>query len=305
MRFLKFPLGLLRQPLTWAAFLAVWFLIRLLRKRSMKTRFRAIRWFIKFKFFWMRNKTNKNLALIRPDLDEKTIKKGVGQVTETAARSWAAMLGNGPDNLGQSKLEVRGMDPLLDYHRAGKKIVVVVGHVGPVDEAFAVFSHYNIRAYIPVEGVKPVWLFNLMTEHRRSFGDVVLEAVQKGETLKRARQNLSEGRIVVMTIDFQSRRGVKCQIGKGEASFPVGAVKLGLEEDAYIFPAFPSWGKNEEVIIEIGRPFKFPKTNDVAGDIERNTRWMIGAYGVKHIQPNWNQWLRAPYMDLEPVKDGN
>ncbi len=309
-RVLRFPLAVAKQPIMWLAFLFLWTLVRLIRNRSLETRLRVIRMMVRVVYVLAkgpRRRIKRNLSLIRPDLDSKTIDRGAWQVAETIARSWAAMLGdNGrtPEQL-KERLEVEGMETLLAYQRGGERVIVAVGHVGPVDDMFGVFSLYDLRVYIPVEPVKPKWLFNMMTKYRKDFGDVVLEPVERGRTLERARVMLQKGRIVVLTIDVTQNdptRGVKCQIGKGEARFPVGAAKLGLAEHATIVPVFLSLSENGKSKIVVGEPIALERTGNPNLDIEINTRRLIKDY-APHIQKHWDSWLRALWANLEPVSD--
>lgn len=313
MRIVRDVTGILKQPIVWILFFFLGTLVYTLRHRSLQTRFRILRafaWLIHGVAFGPRARIRKNLSFIRPDLSEAEINRGSWRVTKAIAWSWAAMLGNGrssPPLTTDDTFTVEGIEPLVVCHKAGKKIIAVVGHVGPVDDMFRIFSLHDLRAYIPVEHVKPAWLLDIMTRSRAVFGDVILEPVERKYTLDRARSHLSSGRIVVLTIDVtkKDKRGVRCRIGDGEAWFPVGAVKLGLEEDAMIFPVFPSWDNQRRIRIVVSTPFEFIKTDDSSRDIEINTRRLIENVYGPHIQAHWDMWLRALWAHLEPVKNKN
>jgi lauroyl/myristoyl acyltransferase len=102
---------------------------------------------------------------------------------------------------------------------------------------------YELKVYVPNEPVKPRWLFKLMERLRLRFEGIIFDPVAKGETISKAARHLEAGRIVVLLIDIPKKAGsgVLCQIGNGEAWFPVGPVKLALEQGATIFPVFPLW----------------------------------------------------------------
>src|SRR3989338_1848834 len=261
MRIVRGGIGILKQPMVWMLFFFLWTLVYTLRHRSLKTRFRilcVLAWIIHGVAFGPRARIRKNLSLIRPDLAKQEIDRGSWRVTKAIAWSWAAMIGNGrssPPSISDDTFTVTGIEQLVAYHKAGKKIIAVVGHVGPVDDMFRIFPLHDLRAYIPVEPVRPAWLLDIMTRSRKVFGDIVLEPVERKHTLERARSHLSSGRIVVLAIDVtkKDKRGVRCRIGDGEAWFPVGAVKLGLEEDAMIFPVFPSLDSQRKILIMVFR----------------------------------------------------
>jgi len=96
--------------------------------------------------------------------------------------------------------------------------------------------------------------------------------------------------------------GVRCRIGGAQARFPVGAVKLALEQGATIFPIFPSWGQKRKLRVIVGPPFELIKTGDSKRDIETDTRRLIEELYAPHIQENWDSWIRALWSKLEPVR---
>lgn len=311
---MKFFTRLAKKPITWCGLFVLWILIRSLRRRSPETRFRVARFLARMVFVCSRGprkRIEKNLCLIRPDLDSAAIKKGSWQVAETIARSWSAMLGNGLYNSNASvrkRLTVSGIRKLLGYHRSGERVVIAVGHVGPIDDMFGVFSLYKLRAYIPVEPVRPRWLFNMMNQHREAFGDVILEPVEKGKTLERAARHLADGRIVVLTIDVtrnSPRGGVRCRIGNGVSYFPVGVAKLALGEGAIVLPVFLSVDSKGKNRMRVGNPFEITRTGNEERDIETNTRRLVEEVYAPHIQRNWNSWLRPLWANLEPAEDVN
>lgn len=93
-----------------------------------------------------------------------------------------------------------------------------------------------------------------------------------------------------------------CKIGKAQVRFPVGAVKLALEQNATIFPVFPSWSKNGKAKIVIAPPFELSKTGNINQDIEINTCRLIEEVFAPHIQENYDCWLRLLWADLEPAE---
>lgn len=306
-------LGASWQFVKYGVFRALFPLVRILylilRKRSLKTRFKVIRALLFF-IYWLwagrRVRTTKNLALIRPDLDEREIAKGSWRVIETVARSWAALIGNEYISVDEvmAKLEVKGIEPLLEYHRRGKKIIVVADHVGPFDEMVGIIPFFGLRIYVPSEPIKPGWLLKLMMSLRLQFGDILFEPVAKGKALARSAHQLADGRIVLLMVDVvrYDRSGVVCRVGRAKGRFPVGAVKLALEQEAAIFPCFPTWGQDGQIKVTLGLPFELIKSGNMSRDIEANTRRLIEEVYAPHIQEHWDSWVRALWSRLEPVE---
>lgn len=308
MRILKVPSWFLRLFRGGFFFLFVWTTYLVLKKRSLDTRFRICCILATIIYWFYRNgrkRITRNISLIRPDLNEIQIAKGRWQVVRTIARSWAAMLGNESTTLEEiaGKLKIEGeIEQLLSSHRTGKKIIATMVHTGPVDEMVGIIPLLGLQIYVPAEPVKPKWFFNLMMRLRLRFEGIVYEPVEKGQTLARAARHLSEGRIVLLAVDLPRREGgVLCRIGNARAIFPVGSVKLALEQDATIFPVFPSWEENWIVKVKIGAPFVLIKTGNIEEDIRTNTRRLIGIY-KDHIQENWWSWLRLLWSEFEEVE---
>jgi len=306
-KILKIPGWFIKLFAGWLFFLFVWGTYRILRRRSLNIRFKAtliLAFLIYCLFKGKRERIKRNVALIRPDLTEQQISQYAWRIVRTIARSWAAMLGNEFAALEEisRKLKAEGeIEQILSYHQTGKKTVATMVHVGPVDEMAGIIPLFGLNVYVPAEAMKPKWFFNLMMRLRLRFEGIIYDSVEKGQTLLRAAQHLSDGHIVLLAVDLprKSGNGVSCQIGKARAIFPVGAVKLALEQNATIFPVFPSWEEDWTVKVRIGEPFVLIRTGDMAQDIEINTRRLIEEIYAPHILENLDSWLRLPWNDLE------
>jgi len=285
------------------SFLFVWGIYLILRRRSLNTRIRVtliIAFFIYLLSKKIRERIKRNILLIRPDLTNRQVSQYAWQVVKTIAHSWAAMLGN--KFLRKEEIprivEVQGAEPVLRCYGEGKKVIITGVHIGPVDRTFAGIALYRLPFYIPVEAIKPKWLLDFMMRLRLQFGDIIFEEVERGETIPRAARYLSEGRVVILVVDTTVRgnTGVLCRIGKAQIRFPVGPVKLALEEDATIFPIIPSWREDGKAIAAIGPPFELIRTGDEKKDIETNTRRLIEEIYGPHIIANLSSWQSLPRL---------
>ncbi len=288
----------------------VWLIYWTLRKRSVKTRFKVIHTIISLIYrLWRggRARLRRNLSLIRPDLEENEIERGSWRVIETLAWTWAIMLGNEYMSPSEVKemLELEGIEKFLEYYHGGKKLIIVADHVGLFDQMVRIGSLFGLRGYVPVEPIKPAWRFKLVARLRAYSADILFEPTEKGKTLARAAAHLADGRIVFLMIDVptQEGSGVPCRIGASWAKFPVGAVKLALEQDATIFPFLPSWTRDQKVKVVIGPPFELTRTGDLNQDIELNTRRLVEELFAPHIQENWDSWLRSLWSNLSKAPE--
>lgn len=309
MKILKAPAWFIKLLKGLSLFLLVRIIYLVIRKRSFSVRikfavFTTILIFLCYKKG--RERIQSNISLIRPDLSEKERNRIAWQLARTLARSWGAMLGNEFTSLEEMarRIKTKNSEILLDRYKKGEKIVVTAAHVGPIDEMFGVIALFGVKVYIPAEPIKPKWLFNLMMRLRLRFGDIVYEEVKKGKILPNAARHLLDGRIVVLAIDMtrQDDSGVICRIGNAQARFPVGAVKLALEEEATIIPIFPSLTKDNKTQIEIGSPFRLIRTGNMKKDIENNTRRLIEVVYAPYFLKNLDSWLRLLWSKLEPAE---
>lgn len=296
----------------WIAFLLIWFVFMILHKSPYEVKYKFML-ALQNTIFWLnrngRARIKRNISLIRPDLTKDEISEGYKTVIRTIARSWTTIIEiRGKESITEedikNTLTVDGeIEEILEYHHSGKKIVVVIPHIGPVDAMFGVGTLYELKIFAPVEAIKPRQLFNLITSLRTKVaGDIIIEPVERKKTLSRSAHFLSNGRIVVLAIDIIKKSGgVSCRIGNGVANFPVGAAKLALEEDAIIWPVFPSWGNDQKSKMIIGKPFFPERTGNMNHDIEVNTRRLIEEVFAPFIQDNWDTWVRLAWADLKSV----
>jgi lauroyl/myristoyl acyltransferase len=207
-----------------------------------------------------------------------------------------------------ARLRVEGIKPLLDCYRENRKIIAAAVHTGPVDKMGGVVPLFKLKVYAPVEATKPDWLFKLMLRLRLEFQGFTFDKVERGMTLNRARHNLRSGKIVLLLVDAlreDKNGGVACRIGNARVMVPVGAIKLALEEDAILFPIFPSWDEESDefgVKIVVGAPFELIRTGDARRDIGLNTQRLIEEVFALHIQRNVASWQRLLWSKLEPVE---
>lgn len=259
---------------------------------------RLLLWGLKPK---IRAKFKRNAALIRSDLTDTEIKTGARQLLKILARSWAMLFEKKP--AAAQQIEVLGMQKLLEHHARGEKAILTVAHIGPIDEIFmSLITLFPLSLYIPAEPVRPAWIFRLVTHLRAIRGDVVLEPVVKGGTLNAAARHLREGRIVVLTIDVAGKNsGVLCSVGNGRARFPVGAIKLAIDQKAAIFPFLVSITPSGKLKVVVGQPLELFKTEDAKENIEINLKRLIEEIYAPNIRQCWDMWLRLLWIDMEPL----
>jgi len=304
----EIPSWFIKLFASWLFFIFVWTIYLAFRKFPFNARLKITILIAALIYFFVKKgkeRIKRNIALIRPDLNKKQINESSFRLAKTIARSWAAIIGNEftkPEQL-VVKVEVQGIERLLKYYKSGEKIIVTVAHIGPIDEMAGIISLFNLKVYVPVEPIKPKWLFKLMQRLRLRIGDIIIEPVERGKTLSRAAHYLKSGRIVILAVDVTRNNGsgVICKIGEAKAKFPVGAVKLALEQEAMIIPVFPSFPNGKKAKLEIGSPFELLKTNNLETDIESNTRRLIENLYAPYIQENYDCWLRLLWSNLEPV----
>lgn len=287
-------------------FAVIFFLV--VRKLSFKTRVKILT--VLSHFLLMRtgrlDRLKRNVVFLRPDISDFELQQGIRHLVRTVARSWAALIGNEhvtPDDF-KSRVEVENIDFLL--RNAGfRKIVIAAAHVGSVDELLGVFPAYHLKVYVPTEAICPKWLLRFTIRMRSKFEGVTIEPVERGKTLQTCARHLAKGGLVALAIDIvrKGQRGVKCRIGRTSAVFPVGAVKLAIEEQALLIPALPYGSDSGKQKIVFLPPFELSHTGDAVHDVEENTRRFIEQIYVPHLIENWQYWTQILWSDFEERED--
>ena len=254
--------------------------------------------------FWGggRKRLLTNLALVRPDF-EPELHQHAAQLRRAMARTWSFLLGRGKVNLEELRERIEGAEPLLARYHAGEKLVVTAVHVGPVNELVPAVAALGVEIFAPAEAIPPL-LYGLMARLRMRFGGIGFDRVEKGETLKRCAAALNKGRIVAFMVDMdrEEERGVLCRIGGACAYFPVGAVKLALEQGATIIPVFPYYDQDWVPHLRVGEPFELYPTGNSATDIELNLRRLVEEVFAPHIERYCDTWWRHFWAKLRPVE---
>lgn len=236
----------------------------------------------------------RNIFLIRRDLvnDEED---AAWINVKTLVYSWSSLLGTERANLSKVRKRIIGGEDVVATVRAGKKVVVVFPHVGDINSLTAALKALDLEAFIPAENLPPI-IFKLMAGLRSRHGNIEFAPVQKGQTKQICLQKLSEGKIVGLAMDIttQKGRGVDFIIGKGEATFRVGAVEIAQTAGAELFLAFPKWdGKQTYLMVE---PFAL----DGGRSAENNTLRVLNEYR-DYLQANVLKWWRVGFMDIREV----
>lgn len=263
--------------------------------------------------FWggARTRLRTNLVLVRPDY-EPQVGRRAAEFREVMARTWSFLLGRG--NLDPEELRGRidGAQPLIDRYKAGEKLVITTPHVGPVNELAPAVAALGVRAFVPTEAV-PSLLFGLTARLRERSGGVGFEPIRRGEALRRCAQELDRGRgradeniVVILAVDMdrEDGRGVLCRIGGACSYFPVGAVKLALEQGAAIIPVFPYYDEAWVPRLRIGEAFELHTSGDSNADIELNTRRLIEEVYAPFIEDHCAAWWRHIWAKLQPAPRG-
>ena len=241
-----------------------------------------------------RERIERNLFLIKPSLVNNR-KEAAWINVKTLVYSWSSLLGTERVNLPKIRKRIIGGESIVVAVRAGKKVVVVFPHVGDINSLTAALKALDLEAFIPAENLPPV-IFKLMSGLRSRHGNIEFAPVQKGETKQVCLQKLSEGKIVVLAMDITTKKGkgVDFVIGRGEATFRVGAIEIAQQAGAELFLAFPKWdGKQTYLTVE---PFALAYGRSV----ENNTLSVLCEYR-NYLQANVLQWWRVGFMEVREI----
>ncbi|MDP2671160.1 MAG: hypothetical protein Q8P13_01730 [bacterium] len=251
-----------------------------------------------FGWFWIGRRMNSNLRLLRPDLNWAQRLMVTVRNIWTLTRAWTFLLSNEEIAPEDMQARVEGAEPLLESYNAGTKTIVAFVHIA-VNELVPAVSALGVRAFAPAEAI-PELLYQAMARLRARHGNVEFTRISRGQTLPVCRQKLAEGWIVVLALDMIRQAGsggVLCRLGTAKGYFPVGAVKLALEEEASLWLALPYYDQKGVARLRIEGPFELTRTGEVVADIESNTCRLVAAY-ESFILERLADWWQLPWVKL-------
>lgn len=259
-----------------------------------------VRYFVLLPFVWFlfqllpsrKQKIKDNLVLIDPRLSGSELDKAAWENVKTLLRSWSSLLSTSKDK----PPKISGGQLIVEPYNQGKGIVVVFPHVGPLNELASAIAALNVQAFVPAEAIPPL-LFKLMSGLRARHGNIEFAPVQKGKTLEKCAQKLSEGKIVVLAMDIATSnrsKGYLLSIGKAQTIVSIGAVKLALENDALMFLAYPSWDNLGRPFVSI-REFQMVRAGD---ELERKNSVNLLAEYEDFLSEKYRHWWRLPLVTM-------
>jgi len=290
----------------------IFIIYRTLRSRSPATRYKVARAMAvaTYKIRWgLRNRIKRNLSLVRPDLQGEELEAKAKEVVDTIAREWAVLLGSEDADVCEAaqRIDVEGAEKILrrlectGQNVTALNVIIAPIHLCSIEGVLDCLDIFQVPTYAPIERINPEYLLRLSLRLRGGHEFLRLEPRQRGQTYRRMVERFRCGWAIAPLVDIQAKKsGVLCRIGNGQGRFETGAVRLALEEDGTIFPAFVVRQDGQyKVVVEDS--LELVKTGDREADIEINTRWLIEGRVAPRIQSCPGQWMRAPWADLEPV----
>ncbi len=268
------------------------------RKRLTKARVWADRIFR----IWRRRRRQieKNLSLLRPDLDGDEIREQARQVARTIAEDCTFVLFHKDPDLFKDTVRVGlGMFEVSRLHKAGQPIVLVANHVGRFDAAAPKIKELDLNLTVVVESIRFV---GRIFDRSREYHGAHLEHIRGRGTSERAEQRLLLGDVTMVLIDiFRDPRpdDVVCQVGNAEVGVVTFPARLARKYQAKIYTLELDWDPETATLDLDASPFPCNWTDDQEADVRRVTE-QLGQHAIQRILGSPGEWMQAASLFLKP-----
>lgn len=194
---------------------------------------------------------------------------------------------------------MEGEEYLRNAVEGKQGVVLISAHMGNWEVGLHYTNYYG-KPMLGVAAKMPYgWADILLSRSRSRLGNTFID--KKG-ALPKITEALRRGEAVGMLID-QSRRkhGVEVTFFGRKATASPAAALLALRCKSLVLPAFFIRGPDDELTIQVKKPFALTRTGDLRLDIQSNTQRMIDIVEemVREYPDQWF-WLLKPWKVHHP-----
>ncbi|MDD5506457.1 MAG: lysophospholipid acyltransferase family protein, partial [Candidatus Omnitrophica bacterium] len=172
-------------------------------------------------------------------------------------------------------IEIEGKEYIDQAFSKGKGVIFVGIHAGSWELSNVICSSIGFPFNVLVRGQEKRLLNSLLNEYRKRKGCKIIERKNEIRQLIEALKN-NEG--IGITVDQGGKTGMPVEFFGKDASMPTGAIKLALNYDALILPAFYTRldGPYQRVMIQ--PPFEMTRTKDKEKDLRGNLQRLTALF---------------------------
>ena len=237
------------------------------------------------------------------EASEREVRRAAREVFRNAARYYADLIYVPRMDLqrfAREKLELTGLEYILDAQRAGRGVVVTGAHFGNPDMATQGLAASGLRVLGLTEPLQPQALSDFTHWLRSHHGHEYRPATFGG--IKEAVRQLKRGGILCILSDRDvGGTGVPMEFVGAEASIPLGSVDLAMRTGADLIPAWARRLPGYRFEARIGPPVEPVRTGDYDADVRATARRLLAVF-ERELRADPGQWavLEPIWGDGEP-----
>ncbi|MCH8901618.1 MAG: hypothetical protein IIC88_04900 [Chloroflexi bacterium] len=237
--------------------------------------------------------------VLGPEASEREVRRTAREVFRNASRYYADLIYVPRMDLqrfARDKLELTGLEYILDAQRAGRGVVITGAHFGNPDMATQGLAASGLRVLVLTEPLQPQALSDF-THWLRSHHGHEYRPADFGGVKAAVRQLKRGGMLCILSDRDVGGTGVPMEFFGAEASIPLGAVDIAMRTGADLIPAWARRLPGYRFEARIGPPVELVRTGDFDADVRANARRLLAVF-ERELRADPGQWAV-----LEPIWD--
>ena len=233
------------------------------------------------------------------EASEREVRRTAREVFRNALRYYADLIYVPRMDLqrfAREKLELTGLEYILDAQRAGRGVVITGAHFGNPDMATQGLAASGLRVLVLTEPLQPQELSDF-THWLRSHHGHEYRPADFGGVKAAVRQLKRGGMLCILSDRDVGGTGVPMEFFGAEASIPLGAVDIAMRTGADLIPAWARHLPGYRFEARIGPPVELVRTGDFDADVRANARRLLAVF-ERELRADPGQWAV-----LEPIWD--
>ncbi len=233
----------------------------------------------------------RNLSLAFPDLGPRERERLTRDFWNRIGRTFAEFPLMDRITPASGRVEVVGLDRLLELKSARRPAVLISGHLSNWEAMMAVIVHSGLDCRVSYRPANNPYMDRRIVESRRRYG-VRLEAARGGEGTRGLISALSGGAAVAMLNDQRDSSGVEAPFFGRSVWTAAGPARLALKYCGQVVPMSVVRAEGARFVVTIHEPITLEQTTDRAKDLERAVA-QINAFIEARIRERPAEWLWA------------
>jgi lauroyl/myristoyl acyltransferase len=242
-----------------------------------------------------------NIAIARPDLDERSLRRTAWLNLRNHAKAYVDLMQLPRMRVEAMRplLKLEGLENLSNARALDKGVMVVTCHMGSYEVVAAIWSATQAPVSVFAEELEPRPLFEWYRRTRARLGISVLTLDFGG--LRKVTHALQDKEVVITAIDRDiAGTGQDMPFFDHPARIPLGPAAIALRHGTPILPACAYRLPDDTYVVECAPPVVARSTGDAKADQVRVTQELLRVIEgfIKQHPEQWHVphriWLKAP-----------